>query len=88
MEYSFDTLCRLLARAALSLSDDENALMRERGGPEEAAGARGRFIVGEEAEDETEVEIITDMSFCFSYSPTKRSSRAVGWRGEREGVSE
>jgi hypothetical protein len=55
MEYSFDTLCRLLALAALSESD-ENALIRGRG-----VVVRGRVIVDEEAEEETEVDIITDM---------------------------
>ena len=55
MEYNFETLCRLLALAARSDSD-EKALIRGRG-----VVVSGRVIVEDEADDDTEVEIITDM---------------------------
>jgi len=56
MEYSFDTLCRLLARAALSESDDQVLIL--------ALGVvvNGSAIVDDEADEETEVDIITDMT--------------------------
>ena len=53
MENSFETLWRLVARAARSLS--ENRLTRER------AEVSGNVMVDEEADDETDVEIMTDM---------------------------
>ena len=54
MEYSFDTLCRLLARAARSVSDVKTLTL----GREDV---KGRFIVDDEADDDTDVERITDM---------------------------
>jgi hypothetical protein len=54
IEYSFDTLCRLLARAALSLSELYVFIL--------ARGVvRGRVMVEEAADEETD-ETTTDMS--------------------------
>jgi hypothetical protein len=55
MEYNFDTLCRLLARAALSESE-EKALILGRG-----VVVNGRVMVDEEADEETEVDITSDI---------------------------
>ena len=54
IEYSFETLCRLLARAARSASDVK---ILTRGREEES----GSVIVDEEADDDTDVETRTDM---------------------------
>lgn len=56
MEYNFDTLCRLLARAALSASDVKILILGR-------ADVSGSVIVDEEADEDTDVETTTDMLY-------------------------
>jgi hypothetical protein len=55
MEYSFDTLCRLLARASRSPSAAK-ILILGRG------DVRGKVIVDDEADDDTDAEKKTDIT--------------------------
>jgi hypothetical protein len=63
IEYSFDTLCRLVARAVLSLSD-ENILIRCR-----VDDVNGSVIVDDEADDDTDVDMTTDIVGHGSTNP-------------------